>query len=92
MNRALYLARPDPDENDLKFTAVSIYSQICQNHRQHEKLIEDLASSYNDLKKHWKNTMSKYEDFYGLRDFYHMIKHVSREINKGEFLNAEKPE
>jgi hypothetical protein len=25
MNRALYLARPDPDELDLKFTAFSIY-------------------------------------------------------------------
>jgi len=26
MNRALYLARPDPDEDDLKFTAMCIYS------------------------------------------------------------------
>ena len=26
MNRELYLARPDPDEDDLKFTAVSIYT------------------------------------------------------------------
>ena len=43
MNRALYLARPDPDENDLKFTAVSIYSQICQNNNQQKKMIEDLA-------------------------------------------------
>ncbi len=25
MNRALYLARPDPDEDDLKETALSIY-------------------------------------------------------------------
>jgi hypothetical protein len=25
MNRALYLARPDPDEEDLKETALSIY-------------------------------------------------------------------
>jgi E3 ubiquitin-protein ligase RNF213 len=25
MNRALYLARPDPDEEDLKFTAFCIY-------------------------------------------------------------------
>ena len=26
MNRALYLARPDPDENDLKFTAKCIFN------------------------------------------------------------------
>ncbi len=26
MNRALYLARPDPDQNDLRETALSIYN------------------------------------------------------------------
>jgi hypothetical protein len=29
MNRALYLARPDPGEDDLKFTAKCIFDQIC---------------------------------------------------------------
>jgi E3 ubiquitin-protein ligase RNF213 len=30
MNRALYLARPDPDEDDLIFTAKCIFNQICK--------------------------------------------------------------
>ena len=29
MNRALYLARPDPSEDDLKLTAKHIFNQIC---------------------------------------------------------------
>jgi hypothetical protein len=31
MNRALYLARPDPDAFDLKLTALSIYKSICSS-------------------------------------------------------------
>lgn len=31
MNRALYLARPDPNEEDLKFTAECIFKQICHD-------------------------------------------------------------
>ncbi len=50
MNRALYLARPDPGEKDLKFTAVCIYDQICEELEIHHSLIENLASAYSDLK------------------------------------------
>ncbi len=35
MNRALYLARPDPGENDLIFTAKCIYNQICGVEKHH---------------------------------------------------------
>ena len=31
MNRALYLARPDPDENDLLDTARSLYLSFCED-------------------------------------------------------------
>lgn len=54
MNRALYLARPDPDEDDIKFTALSIYNSICQDIRDNKALIKDLAGSYYDLKQYFK--------------------------------------
>lgn len=78
MNRALYLARPDPDEEDLKFTAVCIYNSICPRIAANELLVQNLASSYFDLKKYLKDNIPEYEDFYGLRDFYHLIKQVSK--------------
>ena len=55
-------------------------------------MIEDLAQSYSDLKKHFKMHMPDFEDFYGLRDFYHLIKQISREIKKGEYLKAQNPD
>lgn len=74
MNRAVYLARPDPDEEDLKFTALCIYSQICPNIKTHDGMIRNLASSYFSLKHYFKTKRPEYSDFYGLRDFYHLIK------------------
>jgi hypothetical protein len=89
MNRALYLARPDPDEEDLKFTAMSIYNSICHGLRVNEKLIKDLASAYYQLKEHYKTNFREYADFYGLRDFYHLIKQVSRVLEVAKFTNQE---
>jgi hypothetical protein len=52
MNRALYLARPDPDQNDLKETALSIYHQLCPGKDNMKILmIENLALSYFALKQ-----------------------------------------
>jgi len=39
MNRALYLARPDPDVDDIKFTAISIYNSIGPKIAVNETLI-----------------------------------------------------
>jgi hypothetical protein len=60
MNRALYLARPDPDEHDLKFTAKCIFNQICPEMENHHKLIENLASAYSDLKQYLKQIKPEY--------------------------------
>jgi hypothetical protein len=54
MNRALFLACPDPEEDDLKFTAKCIFDQICPEMPIHHKLIENLASAYSDLKQYFK--------------------------------------
>jgi hypothetical protein len=60
MNRALYLARPDPDEEDLKFTAICIYNSICPGIAANELLIKNLASAYFDLKNHFKVNNPEY--------------------------------
>lgn len=78
MNRALYLARPDPDFNDLQLTAKQIFDSICNNQKLHIPLIEALTSAYNALRKDFKERLPLYSDFYGLRDFYHLIKYTSR--------------
>jgi hypothetical protein len=55
----------------------------------HHNLIENLASAYSDLKLHIKARKPEYQDFYGLRDFYHLIKIVSRKIANGANMNRE---
>ncbi|CAG9322652.1 unnamed protein product [Blepharisma stoltei] len=88
MNRALYLARPDPDEKDLIHTAMSIYISYSDGLRTHESVINSLAKSYFALKNEYKNT--EFTDFYGLRDFYHLIKQVSKNlINRNVLDNQE---
>jgi E3 ubiquitin-protein ligase RNF213 len=83
MNRALYLSRPDPDQNDLKVTALSIYHQLCPGKdNMRIRMIENLAASYFELKQYFTKEKPEYADFYGLRDFYHLIKHVARDIKK----------
>ena len=53
-------------------------------------MIENLASAYSDLKQHLKARKPEYQDFYGLRDFYHLIKIVSRKIANGVNMEREK--
>ena len=77
MNRVLYLARPDPDEGELRMTALSIYESYRINDKSSKKMIEALSDSYFELKAFYNNYAPEYEDFYGLRDFYNMINQVS---------------
>ena len=86
MNRALYLARPDPDGKELIFTANCIYQKElrCQNY-QHIKILEQLSITYLKFTNYFKNTgKHNIENIYGLRDFYHMIQMVSYEFQQGK--------
>ncbi len=56
MNRVLFIARVDPDEEDLKLTAKSILKSYCEEKNAFEKskyidIVEDLASSYYKFKE-----------------------------------------
>lgn len=89
MNRALYLARPDPDQEDLQFTAICIYNSICLGTAANEQIIKNLALAYWDLKNDFKTTSPEHTDFYGLRDFYHLIKQVSKQFATSNSLNLQ---
>ena len=88
MNRALYLARPDPDEEELVFTAKCIYAKggVVQN-PQHMEILQQLSRTYYKFRTHFKNIKDKskqnIQNIYGLRDFYHLIQMVSYEFQKG---------
>eukprot|EP00362_Geleiidae_sp_MMETSP1317_P001188 CAMPEP_0201282852 /NCGR_PEP_ID=MMETSP1317-20130820/6877_1 /ASSEMBLY_ACC=CAM_ASM_000770 /TAXON_ID=187299 /ORGANISM="Undescribed Undescribed, Strain Undescribed" /LENGTH=199 /DNA_ID=CAMNT_0047596999 /DNA_START=1549 /DNA_END=2149 /DNA_ORIENTATION=- len=88
MNRALYLARPDPNEEDLIFTAMSIYNSFgIVEESTHESVIEALAKAYSRLKLKYSDT--DYADVYGLRDFYHMIKQVAKALHQNPSMPRE---
>ncbi|CAF4175411.1 unnamed protein product [Rotaria socialis] len=86
MNRALYLACPDPDENDLQSTATAILqaeivemSKHKQIIRPDEVIIQSLVTAYHGLYE-LINSERKYENYFGLRDYYAMMKSVVHDL------------
>ena len=70
MNRAIHLTRPEPRVDDLKHTAMGIVSS------QHlESSLQSLAQAYYNVYHGQRK-----KDFYGLRDFYHLIKYLHRNL------------
>ncbi|CAF0876681.1 unnamed protein product [Rotaria sordida] len=83
MNRALYLACPDPDENDLKSTADAILdAEISKNEqikRPDDMIMKSLVAAYNSLYQ-LTNRDRKCENYFGLRDYYAMMKSVVHDL------------
>ena len=74
MNRGVYLAIPEPLEDDLQETALTIaesYDNTIKDNYQ--EFFENLASTYYHYKEKLKE-IPKYQDFHGTRDFYTLIK------------------
>jgi nucleoside-triphosphatase THEP1 len=81
MNRAIYLARPDPDLEDLESTALSIFEYYNKEPRFDEKAImKALAKTYFEFKREQCN--QGYSDFHGTRDFYSLIKQVTKKFSE----------
>ena len=81
MNRAIYLARPDPDLSDLESTAISIFDFFNKSPKNDEKeIMKALAKSYYEFKI--LQSKMGYSDFHGTRDFYSLIKQVTRLFKK----------
>ena len=81
MNRVVFLARPDPDLEDLELTAISIHQSYSeQSNDENEKLMRHLARVYFEYKKKVLKKTKEFADFHGTRDFYYLIKYVTQEI------------
>ena len=86
MNRALYLARPEPDLEDLKDTARALCLTLPQFRIAGPSIYQECLYFASDI--YWKiqiwmkKNKPSNSDFYGLRDFYHTIKYISREFNQ----------
>ena len=78
MNRGITINIPDPNEEDIKTTSITIaYSYLEENLKNNIKLFfEHLGTYYYKYKQEFKNSglIKQYEDFHGNRDFYHLIK------------------
>ncbi|CAF4182931.1 unnamed protein product, partial [Rotaria sordida] len=88
MNRTLYLSCPDPDIADLKLTAKIISDSIIPSEGQQiaridPSIITALATSYYQLYQFLKlKEQQKYANYFGLRDFYSLIKGVVNDLIK----------
>ena len=83
MNRGISLLIPQPDLDDLIDTAKKIAQSYDKNIlEKYDTFFEILSKTYYNYKIKIKNT--KYEDFHGNRDFYHLIKIAAKKIVKYE--------
>ncbi|CAF4035636.1 unnamed protein product, partial [Rotaria sordida] len=83
MNRALYLACPDPTIEDLQLTAITIHKSINENQymQLNDDIMNGLAHSYLELRYKLKENPS-HENYFGLRDFYSLIKGIVKEFDR----------
>ncbi|CAF4169052.1 unnamed protein product [Rotaria sp. Silwood2] len=84
MNRALYLSTPDPDVKDLQLTGWTIARSMQQQaegpiFQLEEFIINSLSRAYYDLYEHLKETQPDFENYFGLRDYYSLIKGIARD-------------
>ena len=98
MSRVLYLARPEPNLEDLILTGKTLYNTMKNDKTKsinsyHEmQLIVILSEMYFKFKANFSKTHSNInEDFYGIRDYYSLIKKVVFDLTIAAFSGEEKP-
>ncbi|CAF1340047.1 unnamed protein product [Adineta steineri] len=85
MNRALYLSTPDPNVDDLKLTGKTIFDSMqlqpegCAISLE-PIFIESLSQAYYDLRENLRETQPDHENYFGLRDYYSLIKGIVRDL------------
>ena len=88
MNRVIYLARPDPDITDLILTGKTIYSSITSSSlsknilSDNNDIIRFLSLAYSEFLSSLRGTPN--ENFYGIRDYYALIKQTLINKNKDD--------
>jgi len=87
MNRALYLSTPEPNIDDLKLTgkiiSASMQSQGGYSDVTIEPIItESLSQAYHNLCESLKEAPIDQQNYFGLRDYYSLIRGIVRELIK----------
>ena len=85
MNRALYLSTPDPTVEDLQLTGKTIFTSMQkqldgQIVPLEPIIIESLSQAYYDLLEIMRGTQADQENYFGLRDYYSLIKGIARDL------------
>ena len=85
MNRALYLSTPDPSIEDLQLTGQTIAESMQQNAKGRKInletfILKSLSQAYYDLCENLKDTEPNHENYFGLRDYYSLIKGIVRDL------------
>ena len=92
MNRGIFISIPEPDEEDMKETAVTIGKSYNENLAdKYRYFFEELGKVYFEYKKYLKekHNSDEKEDFHGNRDFYHLVKNASINLSNKFFNNEE---
>ena len=98
MNRGIHLSRPDMDEDELFQTGVSISESFLETKRQNNLLfssvgpnmsVDTLSGVLRDIAKSYiKYTEAlRFKHFHGLRDFYSLVKFVSKRLMEDDWIN-----
>lgn len=83
MSRALYLNRPFPTTKDLAATALGIISSGEHHNPILANELNHIAEAYIDLCQNFEQA----KDFYGLRDFYQLVKYLDRNMTSRDSID-----
>lgn len=84
MSRFLVINRPLPDDEDLKDTADKIFESYDPTFPdKFSTYVQALSMAYSEFIKTWKQ-MAHHRDFFGMRDFYALIKDICCNIKQRE--------
>ena len=86
MNRGIFLSIPEPDEQDLTETAITIANTYNNLGQANSELFTGLAKTYYEYKKQLAQSNKELEDYHGARDFYHLIKETAKKLLKNPAL------
>ena len=84
MNRAVYLSCPEPNDDDLKITAITLSKAIIPKDVKNilldndNSVIKGLVAAYKSMYEHIMSENKGY--YFGLRDYYALIRGIAYEI------------
>jgi E3 ubiquitin-protein ligase RNF213 len=82
MNRAVHIARPEPDEEQLVHTAEAILDSMdCRLTPEVIRSVKGLAAAFTEYRTEQLRAVA-HGNFHGLRDFYWTVRHVAKSLRE----------